>query len=185
MTEKEIEYNYQNDLAIDPANIGEELMRQAGLYMKYAAAHSNAILVRDRVWEKLKVRRSQLTIEAKEKGASNAMLQEAYYRDHKDHKELKEELGEVEYNASMLQNATAAFSHKRSALENMVKLINGEWYATPKVPKDLKGGPRTVDMKTEASAKTSDDQRNGLNQKKTGREKPKGRDQRNPRSRGQ
>jgi len=187
MAANEISYDYAEDLAIDPDNLVKEWQQQPGLYMKYATAHADAVLEKDRKWEALKVRRSQLVKEAKENGASNAMQQEAYYRDHEDHKQLKDELAKLEYQVNILQGATVAFSHKRPALENLVKLLLSEFYSAPKSLKTVEGGKLIVDMKVESVTDSARSQRAGLNTKREEREAElteTKRPARKPRSRG-
>ncbi len=159
----ENEYNYAEDLAIDPDQLDEAWLNQPGLYMKYAQAHAQAVLDKDKVWERLKIRRSQLIKEAKETGAGNATLQEAYYRDHKDHIALKDELIQAEYDCSILQGACIAFSNRKAALENMVRLWIAEYYVGPQQPRDIPGGKRVVDMTVQAAVKGAREQRSKLN----------------------
>ena len=141
----EEDFNYQEDLAIDLDNLEIEWQDQAGLYMKYATALAHQERVAKKAWEKVKVVRSKLTKEAKENGMSNASLQEAYYRDHDDHKNAKTKLIEEEYKRDMLLNAVMAFVHRRAALENEVRLWQGSWFAGPKEPKEVQGGKRIMD----------------------------------------
>ncbi len=174
----ESEPSYEHDLAIDPDTLDEDWLAQPGLYMRYAQAHAQAIRERDQVWERLKVRRSQLIKEAKENGASNAVLQEAYYRDHQDHKDLKQGLIDTDYQVNILQGVVVAFAHRKQALENEVKLWLGQYYAGPKEPRELTGGKRIIDMKMAATSRESRKQRTALNEKPSAQTKAPKRRQR-------
>ena len=68
----EKEFDYKQDLAIDPSELDEECLLQASLYMKYGEKLANAKKARDLAHEKVKVTRSRL-IRAAMKNQSNSL----------------------------------------------------------------------------------------------------------------
>ncbi|KKN56722.1 hypothetical protein LCGC14_0569510 [marine sediment metagenome] len=160
----QIEYDYQKDLAIDLDRLEEECLEHPQLYMKYVIALAEIKKLKAKVWERLKIRRSQLAKEAKDHGATNATLVEAYYRDHEDHIALKEELIEAEYQVDIIQGIVDDFGYQRKAmLEHEVSLWIGQWFAGPKEPRILQGGKRLIAMQTASIEGTAKGIRAALN----------------------
>jgi len=62
---------------------------------------------------------------------------EAYYRSHSDYVELKGKRSRAAFEVDMLKNAVFAVNKKTTALENLVRLLLGEYFAGPKLPRDL------------------------------------------------
>jgi hypothetical protein len=139
------ELNFKEDVKIDPEQLDVEWLMQARLYGDYAEelVHANDRL--RRAEQKLKVIRSELVLEAAEKGERvlgkdvkpTAQNIEAYYRTDKEHIEAKEEYFQAALEAEMLQNAVYAMGQRKTALENLVKLHAANYFATPREPKDL------------------------------------------------
>ena len=129
--------NYAEDIRIDPDALDIEWVKQASLFGKYAALKSAADRKVNECEQRLKVRRSQLLLEARDKGAKNAAQEEAYYRTHPDHQALKKEWIDAQYEADILGSAVSAFGHKKSALENLVRLQSANYFAGPSVPRDI------------------------------------------------
>ncbi len=73
-----------------------------------------------------------------------------------------DELIHANYELNMLQSAVRALDHKRSALENEVKLWLGNYFSGPKEPRDIPGGKRIVDI---ARDKVSSRMREEMNKK--------------------
>jgi len=157
------------DLAVDPMLLDEDWLRQPGLYMKYSAMAADAQKRRDMAKEKLDVVKAELDKDIRnnpskygmDKVTENAVAmtipsQQAY-------KDASTELIEAGYESNMLQAAVRAFDHRRSALENMVKLWLGSYYSGPKAPRDIPGGKRVVDM---ARDRTSSKMREEMNKSK-------------------
>ncbi len=133
-----MDYDYTNDIKINPDALDVEWLRQPELYMKYCEAAANAKRAAATAMEKIKVIRSQLIKEAREEGlAKNAGQEEAYYRDHVSHKRAKAEWIEKEHVAAILHSAVFAFNQRKDALENLVRLAGQGYFATPEVPRDL------------------------------------------------
>lgn len=121
------ELNYEKDLEINKFKLDEECEKQPLLYMKYAKAAAEAKEEFDLAWENEKVIKAQLIKEAK----GTAQEKEAYYRTHKEHIKAKEEKIEAEKNWNIINAAVFAFSQRKTALENLVKLWAGEYFSEP------------------------------------------------------
>lgn len=140
-----MELNYKNDVRINESALDLEWLDQAELAVKYGkewAVQRKKVFLLE---EKIKVVRSKLIKKAYEDpqeylGQPKATMQtvEAYYRDHKKHKKLKQEVIEAQEELDLIEVAKneIAFTRK-SALENMVKLYASDYFAGPNVPRDL------------------------------------------------
>ncbi len=138
--------NYKEDVKIDPTSLELEWLDQAELSVKYGKEWS---VLRKKVAlldEQVKVIRSKLIREAWEfpdkclgQGIKPADQKvEAYYRTHKKHRKLKQELIEAQEELDLVEVAKNEISFTRkSALENLVKLYISDYFAGPNVPRDL------------------------------------------------
>ena len=134
------ELNFEEDKAIDLDDLHMEWAKQGQKRKKYADEVSYLEDVMKKSHEKVKVIRSKLILEAKKEGYGNATLQEAYYRNHDDHKEAKKEILINEYNLSMAWNALNAINDLKPALENEVALWKGNYFATPREERMVESG---------------------------------------------
>jgi hypothetical protein len=167
------EYNFENDLAIDPHQLDEEWLEQPGKYMKYSELLADAERHMKKCHEKVKVIRSQLIRECKENNPkATAQIIEGYYREHKDHKTAKEEMIDAEYQVSMLTNAVYAFTHRRKSLENLVQLYTSNYFSAPREPRNLSDGKRYTRLDHERS-ETTKKQRQAGNKPRTRRTRQK------------
>ena len=139
------ELNYEKDIRISEGDLDLEWLSQAELAMKYgriwAAARKKLTLAE----ENIKVIRAELIAEANEdpkkcckKEKPNAADIEAYYRTHPEHQQAKKEWVEAQYECNMAEVAKNEFSFTRkAALENLVQLHGQNYFAGPKVPRNL------------------------------------------------
>lgn len=144
--------DYEQDLGIDPMQLDEEWLRQPGLYMRYSEMAAEAQKVRDQAKEKVDVIKAELDRAIRKDPAkfgvdkitesvvaSTILIQPEY-------KAAGDVLIDANYEYSVLQSAVRAFDHRKSALENEVKLWLGSYYSGPKEPRDIPGGKRIVDI---------------------------------------
>jgi hypothetical protein len=137
--------DYKTDIRIDETALDVEWLEQATLAMKYgkyyAMARKNLLAIE----EKLKVLRAELIALANsnpvkycKKDKPNAADIEAFYRNHPRHQEAKAEWIEAQYELDMAEIAKNEISFTRKvALENLVRLHGQQYFAGPKVPRDL------------------------------------------------
>jgi len=162
------QFNYEQDLAIDPHSLDEEWLRQPGLYMKYSKEAANAERVRDLAKEKVGVVKAELDRAIRKEPikyglekitdtpvAGAVLLQSEY-------KEAANALIEADFKLNILKSAVRAFDHKREALENAVKMWLGGYFSGPKVPRDIPVGKRIIDMTRD---KVSDQVRSAANKR--------------------
>jgi len=139
------EYDYKDDVNINPDELDIEWLKQATLYAKYSKLAPDANDRVRRLEQKVKVIRSQLILEASEKGEEilgkgvkpTGQPIEAYYRTHEKHIEAKKELFEAMTEAEMINNALFALQQKKTALENLTRLVLSGYFSTPTVPREL------------------------------------------------
>lgn len=137
--------NYEEDMRIEETALDVEWLEQAELAIKYGQIYAEAKKDVAVAEEELKVIRSELIRDANDdpegtcgKAKPNAGDIEAYYRNHPDHKEAKKELIDLQYELDMAEIAKNEISFTRKlALENLVKLHAQQYFAGPKVPRNL------------------------------------------------
>lgn len=137
--------SYSEDLKIDETSLDLEWLDQANLAMKYGKRFAFAKKRLTEADEKVKVIKAELISEANtnpmkccKKDKPNAADIEAYYRTHRRHKEAKEEWITAQFECDMAEIAKNEVSFTRkAALEQLVTLYMGNYFAGPKVPRDL------------------------------------------------
>lgn len=145
MTEEYQELDFDKDMRIDETALDVEWLNQPRIAMQYCRNFAYLTKVVSRVEEKVKTKRSELINKVNEnpvhycnKPKPNAGDIEAYYRTHPDYKDLKEELINATYEKDMAENAKNEISFTRKkALEYLVILHGQQYFAGPKVPRDL------------------------------------------------
>lgn len=139
------ELNYEQDMEIDVDALDIEWLEQASLAMKYGRHVSFLRRKVNQLEEKKKTERSELIQEANEdpqgccsKDKPNAADIEAYYRSSTPYKNVVQQLLDAQYELSMAEVAFSEISRtRRTALENLVRLNGQQYFAGPKVPRDL------------------------------------------------
>lgn len=137
--------DYLTDVIIDETALDVEWLEQASLAMKYGKHYAICRRRLTEAEEKVKVIRAELIAEANQnpvkccyKEKPNAADIEAYYRNSKRHKQAKEEWVQAQFDLDIAEVAKNEISYTRKvALENLVKLHAQQWFAGPKVPRDL------------------------------------------------
>jgi len=137
--------DYKADVKIDETALDIEWLEQASLAMKYGRFYAVAKKNLTASVEKLKVIKAELIAEANKnpmkcckKDKPNAADIEAYYRNHQRHKDAKDEWMELQFELDMCEIAKNEISFTRkSALENLVRLHGQQYFAGPKVPRDI------------------------------------------------
>ena len=146
------EFNYEQDLAVDPHSLDEEWLRQPGLYMKYSEATAEAEKKRNQAKESVDVVKAELDRAIRkdpakygiDKVTETAIASSIFLQP--EYKAATDALIQDNYELTILQGAVRAFDHKRAALENEVKLWLGSYFSGPKEPRDIPGGKRVIDM---------------------------------------
>jgi len=137
--------NYEEDMRIDETALDVEWLEQATLAMKYGRHFALCKRRLIEAEEKLKVVKAELIAEANanptkccSKDKPNAADIEAYYRNHKRHKAVKEAWVDAQYECDMAEIAKNEVSFTRkAALEQLVSLFISNYFAGPKMPRDI------------------------------------------------
>lgn len=137
--------DYASDLKINPNQLDVEWLEQPLRFHIYSAKSAEANKNVRKCEELVKVIRSELILEASEKGSAVlgagvkpiATNVEAFFRNNADYKKAKSQLHEAQYEQEMLANAVAAFHQRKFALENLTRLHGQNYFAGPTIPRDL------------------------------------------------
>ena len=138
--------NYEQDMIIDESALDIEWRNQAALALKYGRYWAECRQELQLTEENIKLVRSELVKEAHEDPDHylgediklTAPVVEAYYRNHKRHKKAKQEMADATFEANMSEIAYKAITYDRkTALENLVKLLQSSYFAGPEFPRDL------------------------------------------------
>lgn len=137
--------DYEKDTTIDESALDVEWLRQAELTRKYAKYLKEIRKKVRRLQERKKTIRSELILKVNNdsqtligKNKPNAADIEAFYRTQKEYKEAVEELIEEEEELKYVEDAFSEIAWTRKkALENLVILHGQQYFAGPKVPRDL------------------------------------------------
>jgi len=150
--------NYDRDIQIDDTALDIEWCDQAELAMKYGRHWVECKNIVSEAEEKVKVVRAELVNRVNSnpmkfcnKEKPNIADIESYYRRHSRHKEAKKELLDAQYELSMAEIAKNEISFTRKvALENLVKLHGQEYFAGPKMPRNLTEERKAKEEKVKA-----------------------------------
>jgi hypothetical protein len=137
--------DYEQDIRIDETALDVEWLEQATLAMRYGRHYAVCRKRLTEAEEKVKITRAELVAEANSdpvgccnKDKPNAADIEAYYRNSDLHKKAKEEWVRAQYEADMAEIAKNEISYTRKiALENLVRLHAQQYFAGPKIPRDI------------------------------------------------
>lgn len=135
--------DYIQDMKIEPDELDLELIGQPVLMVKYSAKLSEAKERRDLMKEELDLTRAQCDRDIREEpgkfglekitetAVSNIILTLD------DFKDAQEQLRRVNYDVNVLQGVVNAIEQRKSALENLVRLLGQNYFAGPSIPRNL------------------------------------------------
>ena len=135
--------DYENDITIDPDALDVEWLRQADLMRRYSMHAAETRRLMDEAKERLDFVRSKLDSQIRsnpelygiskvtESSIQAAIVLSAEYQ------EASREYIQAKYEYEATNAAVRALDQKRSALENLVKLLGLSYFAGPAVPRDL------------------------------------------------
>lgn len=150
--------DYENDIRIDDSALDIEWIDQAELSLKYGKIWAEAQRILTIAEENIKIIRAELIQKANEapmktckKEKPNAADIEAYYQQHPDHIQAKEEWIDAQYECNMAAVAKNEVSFTRkAALENLVTLHGQQYFAGPSIPRDIHAERERRDVKVNA-----------------------------------
>ena len=155
--------SYEYDLSIDENSLEEEWLGQPGLYFKYSKllaeaeevknkAKDNLILTAAELDESIREELKQNGEKITEKIVETKVIQSVAYID------AQGKLIEAIHEHQILKGAITSLEHRKSALENLVKLWLGGYYSEPKAKEGN-------DLKEKTKKKTQTKARKKLNKK--------------------
>lgn len=131
--------DYKKDLMIEPDALDIEWIEQPRLYMKWAEISAKA---EDRVKltkEALEVTDAKIDNEIRSSGDKVTEVQiKAKISLDERHQKALQDYNDALYKSNLYSSAVRAMDHRKVALENMVRLMIGQYFAGPKDPRDLK-----------------------------------------------
>ena len=136
--------NYESDIRIDQDALDVEWLEQPRMVFVY----SKNLAFRKRLLEKVtqeialvkaeidkEVRQSpelfNVNVKLTETVVNNTIIQQKKYVD------IYNEYVEAKYEVNIAQAAVNAMEHRKSALENLVRLFGQQYFAGPTIPRDL------------------------------------------------
>jgi hypothetical protein len=135
--------DYEKDVNIDLNNLDKEWLELPFLLAEYGERCASAKRKMLKAEEKVKTIRSEIILDVARNPdilgpnvKATAPNVEAYYRDHPDHQEAKEDLINATHNHEVIQSAVFALQAKKQGLENLVKLHGMDYFSEPHVRSD-------------------------------------------------
>jgi|ADurb_Cas_03_Slu_FD_contig_123_38984_length_8142_multi_4_in_2_out_2_6 hypothetical protein len=135
--------NYEEDIKIDETALDVEWLGQPKLMLRYAQHAAKMRMETDIAKEKLDIMRAELDKEVRMNPDSfdiakitEATVLAAIISDSRYQKANKAYL-EAKYESDIAQSAVRAFDARKDALENLVRLHGQQYFAGPKMPRDL------------------------------------------------
>lgn len=131
--------DYKKDLMIEPDALDIEWIEQPRLYMKWAEISAKA---EDRVKlakEALEVTDAKIDKEIRSSGekVTETQIKSKISLDERHQKALQD-YNDALYKSNLYSSAVRAMEQRKNALENMVRLMIGQYFAGPKEPRELK-----------------------------------------------
>lgn len=137
------ELNYEKDVRIDPDALDTEWLEQAPLMMKYTQHEARCRRQLEQAKTEVSIVEAELDKEIRSNPdkfdlpkITETAIKSAIQTD-KDFLEAQENLREAEYELNMASAAVRSIYGKKDALENLVRLFGQQYFAGPKVPRDL------------------------------------------------
>lgn len=138
-----MDINYENDLYIDETSLDVEWLEQPQLMLKYTREMASTRRERDRLKEKLSVTRAQIAKDIRSDPdkyempkVTESAIQEEILMQPK-YQVAVDDINDAEFEYQMALGAVQAVEQRKSALENLIKLHGLQYFAGPKVPRDL------------------------------------------------
>ena len=131
--------DYKKDLSIEPDALDIEWLEQPRLYMKWAEMSAKADDRAKLSKEALEVTDAKIDNEIRSSGEKVTENQiKARIASDERHQKALQDYNDALYKSNLYSSAVKAMEHRKAALENMVRLMIGQYFAGPKDPRDLK-----------------------------------------------
>ena len=135
--------DYENDIVISCEELDVEWLAQPRLMMEYTQHAAEMRRDMDKAKEKVDVVRAELDQRIRQDPdeydidkITNPVV-EAVIINQQEYKDATKEYLDTKYEHDVAQGVVRAFDQRKTALENLVKLHGQQYFAGPKVPRDL------------------------------------------------
>jgi hypothetical protein len=135
--------SYEEDMYIDESALDIELLDQPSLMAKYSRLLAEAKRDRDIAKEALDLKKAEINLDVRDHPQNYSLEKvtvdsvEACILQQDDYKEALKELNDANYEVNVLQGVVSAIDHRKSALENLVRLYGQNYFAGPAIPHDI------------------------------------------------
>lgn len=135
--------NYEQDIEINPEALDVAWLEQPRLMLQYSKNSAKMRRELDMAKQELDIAKAEADrkirespedfglVKVTEASVSNAILNEDGYKD------AYAIYLSTKYESDMAQGAVNAFEHRKSALENLVRLYGQQYFAGPSIPRDI------------------------------------------------
>jgi len=136
--------NYEKDIEIDETSLDIEWLEQPKLFMQYSRHLADMRRRADETKQTLDIVRAEIDRDAREdpekfqitgKVTEGAITSAVLTND--KYKKAYQDFLDAKYEMDMALSAVRAFEQRKDALENLVRLHGQEYFAGPRVPRDL------------------------------------------------
>jgi len=138
-----MELDYEQDIRIDPEALDVEWLGQADLMRRYTRHAAEMKREVDEAKERLEVGKATIEMDIRanpdkyglskvtESAIQSVMVLQDEYR------QLMKEYIDAKYEADIAIGAVRAVDQRKSALEELVRLLGSSYFAGPRIPRDL------------------------------------------------
>ena len=138
-----MELNYEQDIRIDETALDVEWLEQSSLMMKYARHAADMRKAMDLAKEDLDIIRAEVDKEIREDPerfgiakVTDAVVAATILRD-KEYQRVNKAFINARYELEIANAAVKSIDARKDALENLVRLNGQQYFAGPKVPRNL------------------------------------------------
>lgn len=137
--------DYTNDIKIDETALDLEWLDQASLMMKYTRHAVQMRLEMDKAKEALELVRAELDKSIRtnpEKYGIEKITDKVVENTipmQKDYKEASNNYIQAKFESDLAYSVVKAIDARKDALENLVRLYGQQYFAGPRIPRDLHG----------------------------------------------
>ena len=150
--------NYEQDMRIDVDSLDVEWVDQPTLMLRYTKIAAEARMALDRAKENLGIVKAEIDLTIRKDPEkydiikiTESAIQSAIILD-TDYGLVNEKCLQAAYEFDMAQGAVKAVDQRKQALENLVKLHGLQYFAGPKIPRNL-----SYEYQQKQKQKSSDD----------------------------
>ena len=135
--------NYEEDIKIDPNALDVAWLNQAALMKRYGKHQADTRKEMDDIKEEVDVIKAKADIRIRTdpesyeiKKVTESIVQSTILLE-EDYQEILKEYADARYENDVAIAVVRAIEHRKTALENLVRLLGSQYFAGPKTPRDL------------------------------------------------